>query len=111
MSAARPPFDRRLARVPVRPLSRTALHLNHVTLASAVPAPSGTALSATRDAGDADLGAGLLVLARFLDHRDGEPARQTGRTSRLDNGLDRLTGGAAVCRAYALRARAGPGGG
>ena len=43
--------------------------------------------------GLADWGAGLFVLARFLDHFDGELARQKAMTSRFGYYLDYITGG------------------
>ena len=41
----------------------------------------------------ANWGAGLFVLARFLDHADGELARQKNMGSRLGYYLDYLSGG------------------
>ncbi len=104
MSAAPPPYDQRLARMLVRPLARTPVHPNHVSVLTAVLGLGGAALFATGDAGDAGVGAALFVLARFLDHVDGELARETGRTSRLGYWLDYLAGGASYGALFACMA-------
>jgi len=52
----------------------------------------GAGLLATGDAVMANWGAGLFVLARFLDHFDGELARQKGMTSKLGYYLDYIAG-------------------
>jgi len=95
------PYDQRLARVLVRPLARSFVHPNHVTLATAALALAGAALLATGGAAAADWGAGLFVLSRFLDHLDGELARQTGRSSRLGYLLDYLAGGVSYAALFA----------
>ena len=93
MSAARPPWVQRLARVLVRPLARTSLHPNHVTAFTALLALTGAGLIASANPVAMNWGAGLFVLSRFLDHFDGELARQSGRTSALGYLLDYLAGG------------------
>jgi len=87
------PYDQRLARVLVRPLLGTPVHPNHITLLCAVLALAGASLFATGDAAAASWGAGVFVLSRFLDHFDGELARQSGRSSPLGYLLDYLAGG------------------
>ncbi len=88
-----PPWDQRIARVLVRPLVGTPVTPNQVTVVSLVLALAGAGLFAFGDPYLANWGAGLFVLARFLDHFDGELARQSGRTSRLGYYLDYVTGG------------------
>ena len=87
-----PPWDQRLARILVRPLARTPITPNQITIATLLIAVAGSGLMAT---GRADLlhwGVGVFVLARFLDHWDGELARLTGKTSRLGYYLDYYAG-------------------
>ena len=52
----------------------------------------GAGLLATGDAADANWGAGLFVLARFMAHFDGELARQKQMTSRRGYYLDYISG-------------------
>ena len=87
------PWDQRIARVLVRPLVATPITPNQVTVATLILALAGAGLFAFGEPFLANWGAGLFVLARFLDHFDGELARQSGRTSRLGYYLDYLTGG------------------
>jgi phosphatidylglycerophosphate synthase len=95
------PYDQRLARVLVRPLVRTRLHPNHLTVFTALLALCGAALLAAGDPLLASWGAGVFVLSRFLDHFDGELARQTGRSSRLGYLLDYLAGGLSYAALFA----------
>lgn len=95
------PYDQRLARVLVRPLARTRLHPNHLTVFTALLALGGAALLATGNPVSANWGAGIFVLSRFLDHFDGELARQTGRSSRLGYLLDYLAGGVSYAALFA----------
>lgn len=92
MTMQGPPWDQRLASILVRPLAKTPVTPNQVTIFTLLVAWAGAALLATGDAGLANWGAGIFVLARFLDHFDGELARQTGRKSRLGYYLDYLSG-------------------
>ncbi len=87
------PWDARLAAVLVRPLVDTAITPNHVTTLSLLLAPAAGALFATGDAGLGDWAAGLFILARFIDHMDGELARLAGKTSRFGHWYDYLSGG------------------
>ncbi len=87
-----PPFDQRLARVLVRPLVNTSITPNHLTILTLVIALGGAGLLATGDATLQNWGAGLFVLARFMDHFDGELARQSGKTSKIGYYLDYIAG-------------------
>jgi len=88
----KPPYDQRLARVLVRPLTRTGLTPNQMTTITLVLAVAGAVLIATSQAPHIHWGAGLFALARFLDHFDGELARQTGKTSRFGYFYDYVAG-------------------
>lgn len=88
----KPPFDQRLARVLVRPLIPTGLTPNQMTTITVAFAFAGAALIAAGRAPHIHWGAGLFALARFLDHFDGELARQTGRTSRFGYYYDYVAG-------------------
>jgi len=87
-----PPWDQRIARVLVKPLIATPITPNQVTIVTLLIALGGAGLLATGDATDANWGAGLFVLARFMDHFDGELARQKKMTSRLGYYLDYISG-------------------
>ena len=86
------PWDQRLARLLVRPLLRTPITPNQITAVTLLLALSGAVLFASGDRQAANWGAGLFVLARFLDHFDGELARQTGTTSRFGYHFDYFVG-------------------
>ncbi len=86
------PWDHRIARVVVRPLVRTAVTPNHVTLVTLLLALAGAGLLAVGEPTLANWGAGIFVLARFLDHFDGELARQKGMSSRFGYYFDYTTG-------------------
>lgn len=87
------PWDQRIARVLVRPLARTPVTANHVTSFTLAVALSGAFLLGAGDADAADWGAGLFILARFLDHFDGELARLKGSASRFGYYFDYAAGG------------------
>ncbi len=87
-----PPWDQRIARVLVRPLARTPLTPNQLTVFTLIVALAGAGLLAAGDTASANWGAGLFVLARFLDHFDGELARQKNMKSRLGYYLDYVSG-------------------
>ena len=87
-----PPWDQRAARILVKPLVRSPITPNQVTIFTLLVALAGAGLLATGDAEMANWGAGLFVLARFLDHFDGELARQKGMTSKLGYYLDYIAG-------------------
>jgi hypothetical protein len=86
------PWDQRIARVLVRPLARTPVTPNHVTSVTLILALSGAALFGRGDPVAAYWGAGLFVLARFLDHFDGELARLKGTSSRFGYYYDYVAG-------------------
>ena len=87
-----PPWDQRIARVLVRPLVRSPVTPNQLTVVTMIVALSGAWLLAQGDATAANWGAGLFVLARFLDHFDGELARQKNMKSKLGYYLDYISG-------------------
>ncbi len=94
------PWDQRAARILVRPLARTPVTPNQITVFTLLLALAGSALIATGRADLIDLGAGLFVLGRFLDHFDGELARLTGKTSRLGYWLDYIAGAISYAAFY-----------
>ncbi len=87
-----PPWDQRIARVLVKPLVNSRVTPNQVTAFTLVLALTGAGMLATGQTFYANLGVGLFVLARFLDHFDGELARQKQMTSKLGYYLDYLSG-------------------
>lgn len=88
-----PPWDQRIARVLVRPLVRSPVTPNQLTVVNLIVALVGAGLLATGDVALINWGVGLFVLARFLDHFDGELARQKNMKSRLGYYLDYISGG------------------
>ncbi|MGF1608897.1 MAG: CDP-alcohol phosphatidyltransferase family protein [Kiloniellales bacterium] len=94
------PYDQRLARLILRPLARTALTPNQITVTTLALALVAAWLLASGETGRMAWGAGLFVLARFMDHLDGELARLTGRGSRLGYYLDYLAGGASYAALF-----------
>ncbi len=79
----KPPYDQRIARILVRPLVRTPLAPDHITVVTILLALAAAGLFTRGEPAADHWGAGLFVLARFLDHFDGELARLTGKTSRF----------------------------
>lgn len=105
------PWDQRIARVAVKPLVRTPVTPNHVTLVTLLLALAGAGLLAVGEPTLANWGAGVFVLARFLDHFDGELARQKGMVSRFGYYFDYFTGGlsfAALFLGIGIGLRHGP---
>ncbi|MDP7123483.1 MAG: CDP-alcohol phosphatidyltransferase family protein, partial [Alphaproteobacteria bacterium] len=88
-----PPWDQRLASIMVRPLARTPITPNQITVFTLVLALAAAALFAVGDKTAANWAAGMFILARFMDHFDGELARMTGKTSLLGYYLDYAVGG------------------
>ena len=86
------PWAERIARVLVRPLARTGLTPNQMTSVTLVLALAGAGSFAQGESWAMNLGAGLFVLARFLDHFDGELARLTGTSSRFGYYYDYVAG-------------------
>jgi phosphatidylglycerophosphate synthase len=89
---ANPPWDQRLARVLVKPLVKSPVTPNQLTVFTLLVALAGAGLLAHGGQAQANWGAGIFVLARFMDHFDGELARQKGMTSRLGYYLDYVSG-------------------
>lgn len=87
------PYDQKIARRLVPLLARTPVSPNALTLATGALALVAAGLFATGAPPATHWAAGLFVLARFLDHFDGELARLTGRASRLGYYLDYAVGG------------------
>ena len=81
-------WDQRLAHILVKPLVATPVHPNHLTGLSFVFGLAAALLFARGDAGWANLAAGLFMVAVFLDHTDGELARQAGKTSDFGHRFD-----------------------
>lgn len=80
-------FDQRIARRIARSLARTPVTPNAVTAGSVVV---GLAAAWLLSRGDVwiHVGAALFVVAVWMDHLDGELARQTGRTSTFGHYFD-----------------------
>ena len=95
------PYDQRLARVLVRPLARTPLTPNQLTAVTLLLALLGAGLMATGEESGLAWGSGLFVLARFLDHFDGELARLTGQTSRFGYYFDYVAGALSYAALFA----------
>ncbi|NQV55097.1 MAG: CDP-alcohol phosphatidyltransferase family protein [Rhodospirillales bacterium] len=89
----KPPWDQQIARVLVRPLAASPIRPNHISALTLLLALFAAALFAGGDPVAAHWGAGIFILSRFLDHFDGELARQQGTTSRLGYYLDYVSGG------------------
>ncbi len=87
------PWDQRIARVLVKPLVSSPVTPNQLTFFTIAMALAGAGLLATNVEHLVNWGAGLFVLSRFMDHFDGELARQKGMTSRLGYYLDYAGGG------------------
>ena len=90
--AAEAPWDQRLARWLVRPFVRTRLRPNHITTLSLALGVAAGLLFARGETRAAGWGAALFMLARFVDHADGELARLTGQTSRIGYYYDYVAG-------------------
>lgn len=91
MSKEATPYDQRIAAVLVRPLVKTPVTPNHLSFLGLAFALAGAWL--LTEPGLRTWGAGIFVFSRFLDHFDGELARQSGKTSKLGYYLDYLVGG------------------
>jgi phosphatidylglycerophosphate synthase len=96
-----PPYDQRIARVLVRPLARLGATPNQVTAVTLLLALGAGALFAVGGAPAIHWAAGLFVLARFLDHFDGELARLTGKSSRFGYYFDYAAGGLGFAALFA----------
>ncbi len=83
-------YDQLLARSLARPLARTAITPNMVTLAGMVMGLCAGWMFARGDATAADWGGVLFIAAAWMDHLDGELARATGKTSRFGHYFDNV---------------------
>ena len=95
------PYDQRAARWLVRPLARLAVTPNQLTALTLLLALSAAALFAYGTPTAQAWGAGLFVLARFLDHFDGELARLTGKASCFGYYFDYLAGALSYAALFA----------
>ena len=86
------PYDQRAARWLVRPLAHLPVTPNQLTGLTLLLALFAAALFASGTPAAQAWAAGLFVLARFLDHFDGELARLTGNTSAFGYYLDYVAG-------------------
>lgn len=82
-----PPWDQRLARAALQPLTAASIAPNQVTTFS-LAVGLLAAFFYGRGGGAAHLGAACFVLSLWLDHLDGELARSTGRTSAFGHYYD-----------------------
>ncbi|MEL0107971.1 MAG: CDP-alcohol phosphatidyltransferase family protein [Rhodospirillaceae bacterium] len=92
MALKMPPWDQRIARILVKPLVKTPIAPNHLTWVSLIVALTGCWLIAQRTSSALNWGVGLFVLSRFLDHFDGELARQKKLSSKFGYYFDYITG-------------------
>ncbi len=86
------PYDQRIAAVLAVHLCKARVHPNHVTAVSLVLALLGASLLALGEAWPSSLGAGLFVVARFLDHVDGQVAVLADKRSTFGYYFDYATG-------------------
>ena len=89
------PYDQAICAVLVRPLVNSPVTPNHVTTVSLLLSLWGSALFAWGEGAAPLWAAGIVSVARFIDHMDGELARQSGKTSRFGAKYDSFTGSAA----------------
>lgn len=87
------PWDQRIARILVRPLVNSPITPNAISVFTLFGTLIGAGLLAVGNVALANWGATIFVLSRFLDHFDGELARQQGTTSKLGYYLDYAAGG------------------
>jgi len=87
------PYDQRLARIMVRPLANTPVRPNHITGLTLLMTLGAGLLFAISGESNANWAAGIFVLARFLDHFDGELARLQGSSSSFGYYFDYAAGG------------------
>ncbi|MBB28986.1 MAG: hypothetical protein CME25_08815 [Gemmatimonadetes bacterium] len=87
-----PPWDQQIAAVLVRPLVNTMVTPNQITAVSLVLGVAAAAMFAWGEGTAAYWAAGLVIAARFIDHMDGELARQAGKGSKLGALFDSATG-------------------
>ncbi len=83
------PWDQQLARWIVTPLVATPVHPNHISTLGLLIGLAG-AFALAQGGAPMAWGAGLFMLAAFMDHADGELARMAGKTSRFGHYYDRI---------------------
>jgi phosphatidylglycerophosphate synthase len=83
-------WDLRLAHILVKPLVATQIHPNHLTGLSFVFGLSAAVLFALGGPVLVNVAAGLFMVAVFLDHTDGELARQAGKSSAFGHRFDSI---------------------
>lgn len=81
-------WDTRLAQQLVKPLVNTPVHPNHLTGLSLAFGIAAAVLFALGGIVQANVAAGLFMIASFLDHTDGELARLAGKTSSFGHRFD-----------------------
>jgi archaetidylinositol phosphate synthase len=86
--AAQRPWDARLARRLVAPLSNSWVTPNHLTTVRLLVGLASAAAFLPGTYGWSNVAALLLVMSNFLDHTDGELARMSGKSSRLGHFYD-----------------------
>lgn len=86
------PWDKQIARALVKALVKTPITANQITFLTLLLALWGAYLIASGDLASMNWGVGIFVLARFLDHCDGELARQKKSSSKLGYYLDYVSG-------------------
>ncbi len=85
----------------VKPLAATPIRPNHITALTLLMTIAAGVLFAEGSALYANWAAGLFVLARFLDHFDGELARLQGTSSRFGYYFDYAVGGLSYAALFA----------
>jgi phosphatidylglycerophosphate synthase len=81
----------RIVRPMIRPLAKTPIAPNHLTVLRLVTAAGACGLLATGARDEAVLGALVFVVSFLLDRADGELARQSGKFTALGKWLDPLS--------------------
>lgn len=87
------PFDKTLAALLVRPLLKIGAHPNHITTLSLLLGISASVLFSFFIQTLSWLAALLFMLAVFIDHIDGELARQGNMSSSFGHKYDYIVGG------------------
>src|SRR5580704_2312156 len=88
LPAANRPWDARLARRLVVPLTHSWVTPNHLTTVRLVVGLAAAAAFIPGSYGWSNIAALLLIFSNFLDHTDGELARMSGKTSRIGHLYD-----------------------
>ena len=86
------PYDQAMCAVLVRPLINTPVTPHHITTLSLILGLAASALFAWGEGSAPLWAAALVTVARFIDHMDGELARQSGKASTIGAMYDSLTG-------------------